>query len=177
MCHNYSSSAGLAESTFPSGSSLLHLHLHLPSLHTLLLLKSISPLVIFILMVLTGEFQGEWKLREGLWISAELRWQFHTPLLCSVRWCLAVSREKQFYAPLALNINGSGKAIVSNPASLEVVLSSCQSNSNSVLTTVGNGAVRRRLKKEEREGRKKPSLCNVAFVWRLLCKYAEVQMC
>lgn len=46
--------------------------------------------------------------------------------------------EKQLYAPLTLNINGSGVAIVSNPASLEVVLSSCQGNSNSVLSTIRN---------------------------------------
>lgn len=33
----------------------------------------------------------------------------------------SASREKQFYAPLTLNIYGVGVAIVSNPASLEVV--------------------------------------------------------
>lgn len=45
-------------------------------------------------------------------------------------------------------------------------LSSCQGNSHSVLSTIGNGALRR-------HSFKKHSLCNVACVWRLLCKYAQ----
>lgn len=51
----------------------------------------------------------EWKLEEGLWISVELKWFFF--FLLFVRRCLAVSREKQFYAPLILNINGSGELL------------------------------------------------------------------
>lgn len=57
------------------------------------------------------------KIRGGLWISAELNGNFFPPL-CKMM--LPISREKQFYAPLTLNINGAG-VIVSNPTSLEVV--------------------------------------------------------